>query len=404
MNAPALSLSADRGADLIRVVAELSVAAFPGQLNSVVLTGSLARDEGTWLHQGARTRLAGDAEFLLVFEERKPLPSPILTKRLCAAVEARLAEHGIDAHIDLSPVGPAYLRRQQPHIFAYELITHGKVLWGDTQILDLVPRFTPADIPLEDGYRTLLNRMTELLEALCEMEDGEPITDAVGYRAMKLSLDMATSFLLFNRLYEPSYRARAHRLREFQALSAPSPLPLSRFTDCVQVATQRKLGEVDGPAVPNRAGLWRLIQDCRMLWRWELQNLTGSNPGTPDSELMRQWIAGQKPVERVRGWASAARRYGALRSLAHLPRWSRRALTGSPRRLLYAAASELMFALPSILHAPGHEVGDESRWDRLCLNLPISHSPGSVPLADAWRRLGFAISWNYHRFLATTRS
>jgi hypothetical protein len=394
------------GADneIIRAVVDLAVERFTRELRSVVLAGSLARDEGTWRNVGSHRHLAGDAEFLLVFRDPKSLPSTELTERLCRDAEAKLVDRQIDARIDLSPVGPEFLHCQRPHIFAFELITNGKVVWGDKQILNLVPAFTPADIPLEDGYRILLNRMTELLEALCEPEDGAMFTDAINYRSMKLSLDMATSFLLFEGVYEPTYRARARRLMELSERSAPCPVPLGGFAERVQIATQRKLGEEHQPGIPRFADLRELIDDLHLLWRWELEKLTSSRPHISDRELMNRWIIGQPPIERFRGWASVARRYGATRCLGQLPHWARQALRGSPRRLLYAAASDLMFAMPEILYASGQIADNRSRWDQLRMNLPVREPPDLVHSASDWRRVGSTIAWNYHHFLKSTRS
>jgi hypothetical protein len=257
---------------------------------------------------------------------------------------------------------------------------------------------------LEDGYRTLLNRMTELLEALCQLEDSETSRGVVAYRAMKLSLDMATSFLLFEREYQPSYRDRARRLRELQSFSASCPIPFSRFVDRVQMATRQKLGELSSIGALNPANLSELITDLHLLWRWELEKLTAPTPDMSDSALMHRWAAEQQHGSRARGWTSVAKRYGVAGSLVHLARWSRLYFAGSPRRLLYAAASELMFAMPDILLCSGRAVLDEYRWDELRMSLPISEPPGSVPSLRAWQRLGLAIAWNYHRFLKSTRS
>lgn len=160
---------------IIAAVREIVADSFQPGLRSLVLTGSLARDEGTWLHEKDRMRLAGDAEFLAVFAEHARLPSADVVAAVERAVEKRLHESGLEVHIGLSPVGPRYLRSLRPHIFAYELLEHGRVTWGDENILSLAPRFSRADIPLEDGFRLLLNRIIELLEAMCSGQ-GELLT------------------------------------------------------------------------------------------------------------------------------------------------------------------------------------------------------------------------------------
>jgi hypothetical protein len=388
-------------AQISQVVAELAVGAFPRRLRAIVLTGSLARGEGTWMRDGARSRLAGDAELLMVFEDGAP-PAPGRIDRLKRDIEARLATAGVEASIVLSPVDPAYLRRLRPHIFACELAADGKVVWGDARVLSLIPIFAASEIPLEDGFRLLLNRMIELLEAVCELEAGAPITERVRYRALKLALDMGTSLLLFERRYEPTYRGRAARVADLAAASPRSPLPLARFAERVAAATRYKLNESASPSVGNIADLISLIGDAHALWRWELERLTGAAPAAGDDELLRRWIAGQPLAARMRGWAAVARRYGARRSLGRLPWWIVRAGQGSPRRLIYAAASELFSALPALLGGAGRSA-HESRWNQLRGELPADGC-SEVSAICAWRRLGLAIGWNYHQFLEFTRS
>src|ERR1700677_4486092 len=127
--APTASVAYDT--HVTQTIAELAAAAFPGRLRAILLTGSLARGEGTWYRDGSRIRLAGDADCFAVFNDHAVLPSPSRVARLQDAVQARLASAGGDAHVGVSPVRSDYLRRLRPNIFSYELTTHAKVVWGD---------------------------------------------------------------------------------------------------------------------------------------------------------------------------------------------------------------------------------------------------------------------------------
>jgi hypothetical protein len=381
-------------------ISECCATAFLDGLRSVVLTGSLARGEGTWLRDGSRVRLAGDTDVFVIFDDRAPVPPPDRVARLQRTMEDRLTADGIDAHIGLSPVRSDFLRRLQPNIFSYELTTHGKVLWGDEHILKFAPVFTPLDIPLDDGFRLLMNRMIELLESVCEVDAPATNAPAVRYRAMKLWLDMATSYLLFQRQYVPTYCGRAARLRELATdRSALAPISLARFASRVALATRCKLGK--SGEMREFADLNTLIDHAHSLWRWELERLTGS--GASDSNLIRRWTASEPIAARLRGWAGVAKRYGAARAIAEIPNWIGLARTGSPRRLIYGAASELLFALPSLLKDDATH-GSNSRWDDLRRGLPITDCPENGRSRCAWRSLGCAISFNYNFFLAPTRA
>src|SRR5437588_7114813 len=59
-------------------------------LEAVVLAGSLARDEGTFVNQGQdRWSVLGDAELLLVFKRNFPLPGRAILKSLEEEIEGR---------------------------------------------------------------------------------------------------------------------------------------------------------------------------------------------------------------------------------------------------------------------------------------------------------------------------
>ncbi|MGC1809669.1 MAG: hypothetical protein WA721_06975 [Candidatus Binataceae bacterium] len=384
-------------------IAELSTAAFPDGLRSVVLTGSLARGEGTWIREDACVRLAGDADVFAIFDGRAALPSAECVTQLQNLIEDRLRREGVEAHIGLSPVRSDYLRRLQPNIFSYELTTHAKVVWGDQNILKLAPAFTAADIPLEDGVRLLMNRMIELLEAVCEVDPPVTNAPAVRYRAIKLQLDMATSYLLFQRNYVPTYRGRAARLSELAAEpSNTAPIPLPRFAKTVLEATRCKLSEFI--EMREFADLDTLIDDAHSLWRWELECLTGTSAS--DTDLLDRWIVAEPIPARMRGWAGVAMRSGAARAIVRMPKWIAIARKGSPRRLIYAAASELLFALPGLLEEDAMH-GGNSRWDKLRNGLPITASPENSEKSNSlheWRHLGRAISFNYNFFLAPPRT
>ena len=387
---------------VVHTITDFATAAFRNRLCAILLTGSLARDEGTWLRDGSRVRLAGDADCFLVFNDHAALPSPARVVQLQDAVQARLASAGIDAHIGLSPVRSDYLRELRPNIFSYELTTHAKVIWGNPAILKLAPGFTTAEIPLDDGFRILMNRMIELLEAVCASDPNSATVSTLRYRAMKLWLDMATSFLLFERHYVPTYRGRNVKLRELAANSStPAPIPLDRFASAVSLATRCKLSDDQGLEVRLSTNLTTLIGDARALWHWELERLTASE--ACDGYLLHRWLAAEPVAARLRGWAAAIKRYGPKRAITRMPRWLGLARRGSPRRLIYAASSELLFAVPFLLEIDsGHHIN--SHWDELRCRLPIIESPDNRSSACTWRRLGRAIAFNYNFLLAPTRS
>src|SRR5712692_10396544 len=100
MKESANSLIADER--IVEAVREIVADSLKPGLCSVVLTGSLARSEGTWLHEKGRERLAGDAEFIAVFGEHDQLPSGGAVAGVERAIENRLRESGLEVRIGLS--------------------------------------------------------------------------------------------------------------------------------------------------------------------------------------------------------------------------------------------------------------------------------------------------------------
>ena len=386
--------------------ARLCARQYAGQLRAVILTGSLARDEGTWRTDGRRARALGDAEFLLVFADRAPLPDAAHVGKVAKRIDSHLAALGIVCPITLSPVRARYLRRLRPAIFAHELRTSGQVVWGDATVLSLIPPFSALAIPLEDAWRLLCNRLVEQLEAAPEMTERstDPAEPAL-YRTVKLHLDMATSLLVFLGSYEPTYRQRAERLRDLarQQHTDRYPFRLEPFARIVTACTEWKLAEGDAPA-PEGVSWEGVIERSHRLWRWEVARLTGASADLSDHALLETWLGRQPAVDRARGWLHVLRKCGWQRSWRLWPRWTHLARRGSPRYLVYSAACRLLFELPR-LEGGGSDRADESTgWEEIWGDLPVIRPWANQRRALPWQEAATEITWSYREFLVGTRA
>ncbi|PYT34813.1 MAG: hypothetical protein DMG58_03920 [Acidobacteria bacterium] len=393
----------------------LGSAIYGDNLKAIVLTGSLARHEGTCRPEHGFWTQFGDAEFLLVLKEEATLPLANELLNLQKKRQSELLNIGVKCAISLAAVHPAYLRRLRPHIFAYELLVHGRVLWGEP-VISLVPPFSSTEIPLEDAWRLLCNRMIELLEvSVMITDDNHELPKEVFYKLLKLYIDMGTSLLVFVGAYEPTYAGRAKRMQFLEKdkdAVKDCPLDLARFTERVVACTRCKLSGGDRLQLAelgwdsNSLGLWETaIADARSLWRWELSRLTRTvgayaEDRPTDDQLMITLMQKQAIGQRVRAWLSLLRRQGWRRSRLKWPGWVWHALRASPRYRIYSAATKLLFQLPSWV-AQGHEAN--SREDELLLWLPIRSSSLAVIQSD-WRQAAAEIAWNYHEFLVGTQA
>jgi hypothetical protein len=394
---------------IVQEAVRLCYRAFPAAVRAIVLTGSLARDEATTTDEGCFRQVLGDAEFLVVFHDPDPLPTAAQAHTVRSAITAALLPLGVICRVSLTVVHQTYLRRLRPHIFAYELRSKGQVVAGDRDVLAGIPDFGASEIPPEDAWRLLCNRVIELFDGAAPgSATGEPPQPAAArYRTVKLYLDMATSYLVFIGAYEPSYRERSTRLRALVASrphAAPEPFPLSAFTEAVDWCTRVKL---QGPStVSGDAASWHTLGDqalvhARRLWRWEVGQLTGRDPDASPRLLWQAMLRRQPVAARLRGWLYVLRQRGWQRSWRQWPRWLRLALRGSPRYLVYAAASELLFARDP---AGGFAPSQVSLWADIRNVLPVVRDWPDPGGEETLRRLGADILANYHEFLENTRS
>ncbi len=370
------------------------------RLRAIVLGGSLARNEGTFVKDVEGVLLLGDADMLLVFDDETRLPVPSDLVVLRTKVEQRLQHRGLRASITLNAVHPEYLRSLPPTIFAYELRTCGDVVDGDPDILRLIPVFGPDQIPQEDAWRLLSNRLVEQLDSIEEILSGN-LSPAAAYRTVKLYLDMATSWLLFSGGYAPTYADRASNLTKVSGPTddpAPWPFPAPAFAADVAACTQWKLAP-DTAVFSADRGFWeRAIEYARRLWEWELARLE-RDTADGSRALIERSIRRDPLHKRLRGWAYVVRSQGWHRSFAQWPRWARQLTYGSPRHLVYAAGVTLLFTLQDSRNsARGCDV------DALHRYLPVAtlgeDSADTSPVVAVAR----AVVENYRNFVEETRA
>jgi hypothetical protein len=382
---------------------------YASRLRAIVLTGSLARDEATWVPEAREWRLLGDAEFFLVFESGTRLPSRPALGFLQREIQSVLERDRIVAQVQLAPVYAEYFTELRPHIFAYELRTCALVVWGEASILALIPGFTAADIPLEDAWRLLANRMIELLKAVAMTgTSATAVPEGLRYRTAKLYLDMATSLLVFAGSYAPTYRERQRRLGILANTAGTDrdwPFPLGPFVQQVNTSTGLKLKGEWRESAALGWEVWRQgLQYARLLWRWELARLTHGRPGAEGSELMQTWMRRQPFAQRLRGWMFVWRTCGWVRGWRWWPRWARLFAGGSPRSWTYSAAYGLFCQLPEVLEAGGDTGASTQVAEEVMNCLPVVRNPGTKSTKLGWRQLVDEVVWNYQRFLEQTQA
>lgn len=385
-----------------RRTADVCTRHYKDMLRAVVLTGSVARDEGTWVRDGSSWRLLGDVEMFIVFQKRGVMPHQTVVDAAAQEIQEVLRLDGIVGRIQLAPVCARYFSDLPPSVFADELRSCGRVVWGDPAILALLATSSSTDIPLEDGWRLLANRVTELLEATAELKlFTKELPEHLRYRTVKLFLDMATSLLVFAGSYAPTY---TQRQRELERLSDNEswPFPLAKFAEQVRIATNLKLtGAWERAPVVGWDFLRDGIRYAQLLWCWELERLNTGCKTMSNLGVTRGAIGNEPLARQLRGWLVVWRNCGWLRSWPYWLHWVSLALRGSPRYWVYSAAHRLLCHFSAVLESGDERLATETACDDILRRLPaVQRDTGNQP--TAWDHLVSEVAWNYHRFLEVT--
>ncbi len=354
-------------------------------LEAIILTGSLARGEGSVLLRPNSFRLLGDVELLVILQP--PFNWPETRRRmveLSRQATREIGKEGRLASIEYGPAGISYLQRTiRPCIFAYDLFHHGKVVWGRTDILGEIKPFGAEAIPREDAVKLIMNRMVELLIEVTPRGNG-PDSEAHAYRLVKTTLDLAGSALAFAGEYVSPY---GERQKPFDALFAISPELKAtihapkQFQEELEIATHCKLA----PTVELlfRDGLSQRVTNVlawtKGFWLWEMRRLLG-HPSGRFPELLEGYLRREPLRQHLKGWIKYLIHPLRPRGGLALFRVGRLLPRASPQTLIYAAA---------LLACDGMVEGRED-WEHCAASLlPVPPQNGDLryQVGELWRWL-----------------
>ena len=368
----------------------------PSALVAVVLTGSFARGEGSVLPRDRGLRVLGDFEFFVVLASRRARAERRRFAQWSREASAHLATAGVQADVEFGPIDADFFRRRaRPSIFIWDLRHHGKVLWGQDDVLDELPDFGVERIPRDDALFLLFNRVIEQLEAHDRIDEltSDALLDVV-YQRLKFSLDLAGSALAFAGVHTASYRRRP---AEFARLAAETPslgptVP-SWFAGELARAAEAKLDpaehldwpppgtDLDEQRALLRAAIVSAAPAVTAFLRWELEQRLQLN-GAVDG-LLDIYVRTPPLWQRMREWA----RIMLHPMPAPLPLSSlgiaRAVLNTTPRAMLYDAGARAYLALGD--EVPGAD--DPAR------RLPLTRA--AVPHGAAARRSAIVALWKW---------
>ncbi|WP_089935810.1 hypothetical protein [Candidatus Entotheonella palauensis] len=313
-------------------------------LEAVILTGSTARGEASVLPVPGGFRLLGDLEFLVI--ARAPFDWPRLRRQMTMLSHRATREIGAagrEAVIEYGPAGRVYLHRNiRPCIFAYDLRTHGQVVWGPPDILSDIAPFKVGDIPPEDALNLLMNR---LIESLLDSRRA-PLHPPYG--TVKFILEAAGSALACAGGHVSCYRERG---KSFDDLLQVEPTLASALSDlgdfrcwleaaiaCKLEPSSRRLADLQHALSLSQCARWG-----RELWLWQVRRWLGDMPDF--NEALEIYVRRESVVLRLKGWAKFFRHPLRPQGTLAWPRLARLVPQSSPQTLTYAAALWLLAGL-----------------------------------------------------------
>jgi len=200
-----------------------------GEIEAVLLGGSLGRGEGTSIHGPDGDRLASDVEVYLVGHSSSLRGAARrLEVDLASRHEAEISAAWL--HPDMLRQGRAKNLSWKPSrtIRLYELATGTRKLLGTTPTIFQID---PATLPLGEGLRLVLNRLAEAAPELASDTSG------AGRWTDKILIACGDTVLLGSGAYTVRYRDRVARLAE---TDAPWAMPTD-WRETVTAAYERKL-------------------------------------------------------------------------------------------------------------------------------------------------------------------
>lgn len=330
---------------------------------AIVMGGSFARLEETVLVQNGSATVIGDAELYAVF--KTPSDTKLflnIAHLLAEEIQQQLATREIHCPVSFGVPSCRILRCMPPHIMGFELRTTGKVLWGDYDILTLIPPFGPKDIPKWDAWRSVANRMIEqLVYADALRSEGAGGVSKLLYSCLKIQLELATMVLHFLGAYQPTYQQRAEALKQLEKHSDHREFPwLSELTTRVEACTYFKLdpnksspyGEIFRGACPEvdqhrivEEECLRVMELVRSVWVWGAERLLKCklDESVDPLNIALRLAHAQDWRWRLRGWLRLGLLEAGWRNSDFWFSVARLANYGSPRFLTYGVAATLYF-------------------------------------------------------------
>jgi hypothetical protein len=291
-------------------------------VQSIILTGGFARGEGPVKVKGGRIYPYNDYDITAV--SGRP-PGKEEVDAIATAASESIGSRGIkifypfrkegqklkdNFYVDLKVVARDELLSSAPRIRNYELRNHGLVLYG-SDLRNLVPDFSLSEIPLSEGMKLLMDRMSQLVEYFSVNGRYDP--EFLTYIIQQAYAACCTSLLLLSGKYRIGYVQAMKVLEETYEKDFPQlHEKVPGLAASVKKYTQWKLNPGKLPDVDVEAAWFRARDDIFEVSKFFFSKVTRKDVrtvGDLSAAISRSGRMLHEPFLRAR--------FGALWPLAH---------------------------------------------------------------------------------------
>jgi len=348
-------------------------------LDAIILIGSPSRGEATVGETSQGLKIYSDLDFYLVPKngyEGHLLRAVPRVKQLLSLDPTIDVTLNVQTRKDLSNFGPT--------INTVDLISSGKVIWGDEEILSTVPNYSSHEIVKDDAIKLILNR---IIEQLISFEKRKQDRKPNLYSSAKMFIDLSASILAFIGEYHSSYREKERRLKRCFPTFKNLPSIIPDFIQKVEFWTQFKLDpskavkETVYSPFPgaDRNNLYMAvwldsIQYARAILLWEIQQLLKPSPYPDTIQLLMSYFTNEPTLLKIKTWLKTIMRRQIKVTQLPFSKLHKIITKGSPRHLMYFSGALLFFCAPVMIQPSAAAQEEAMKYFKLSRDyLPIRH-------------------------------
>ena len=332
-------------------------------ITGIILTGSFSREEGSIIKSPDNVfYVLGDVEFMIVLPSKEDFVEKYRRlKEISKHIANDLLERRIHCDVDLTPVTNNYFENVGPVIFNIELKENGKVIYAETDFLEKMPKYKVTDIPKDDAFNLLSNRIIEqliLYQNLVSTRDVNFLQAA--YQLTKLYLDIGGSLLAFSGNYETTYAKRVVKLKglseeaiqreQFAGIDMDNLY--SKIREYTEVKLYPKYEDFFPSEMNHRqmreyllAKIRAAVHDVRALWMWEIKDRYSLNEATDFHYIIKELKRHEYLSKKLKGWAKLVLLHLKYKKVFSPARIMKLFFLGSPHSLVNVGAAQTYFAI-----------------------------------------------------------